>query len=68
MGRDIRLTTDSGETERRHRSLFLASIFFMIVVIIGLAVFGFGVLYVLKSESGIDIFSDRHLWEILQGQ
>jgi hypothetical protein len=68
MGRDIRQTTDSVETERRHKSLFLASIFFMVVVIIGLAVIGFGLLYVLKSELWIDIFPDRHLWDILQGQ
>jgi len=33
-----------------------------------LAVIGFGVLYVLKSELGIDIFPDRHLWDILQKQ
>ena len=26
------------------------------------------VLYVLKSELGIDIFPDRHLWDILQKQ
>jgi len=68
MGRDIRQTTDSVETERRHKYLFLASIFFMVVVIIGLAVIGFGLLYVLKSELGIDIFPDRHLWDILLGQ
>lgn len=68
MGRDVRQETHNVEMERRNTSLFMASVLFLAVSMIVLIIFSFGVLYILKSEMGIDLFPDRHLWDVLKGE
>lgn len=68
LGRDSQQTTDHVESDRRTTSLFMASLLFLAVMMVGLVTLGLGVLYILKSELGIDVFPDRHLWDIIRGR
>jgi len=66
LGRDPRQSIHHIESDRRTTSLLMASVLFLAVMMIGLVIFSLGILYILKSELGINIFSDRHLWDFIR--
>ena len=65
MGRDQRRTTRAIETERRQKVALAGKVLFFISVFSPFILLIFLFLYVLKSVLGIDIFPNRHFWEIL---
>ncbi len=61
MGRDKRVKTKRTELSRRVESDILASILFSIFIIFPFLSLAFIVLYLSKTELGMDLFSDFHL-------
>ncbi len=65
LGRDKRTNTRSVEKGRRKEGDFFASIFFFLFFTFPLILLFFAVIYITKSEFGIDIFPNSHLFEML---
>ncbi len=65
LGRDKRTNTRSVEKCRRKEGDLFASTFFFLFFTLPLTLLFFSVLYITKSELGIDIFPNNHLFEIL---
>ena len=61
LGRDKRIKTKKAEYMRRRSSDILANLVFYIMLMVPLYVIGALALYFLKSELGIDLFSELHL-------
>jgi len=65
LGRDKRTNTRSIEKGRRKEGDFFASTLFFLFFTFPLILLLFTVLYITKSELGIDIFPNSHLFEML---
>jgi len=65
LGKDHRYKTKKAEGIRRRESDFLASIMFFIFFISPLLVISFLALYFTKTELGIDLFPESHLFDFL---
>ena len=66
MGKDRRLATRRIENIRREKSALAGGALFLFFGMSPLILFGLLLLYFMKSAMGIDLFPDKHLWDILR--
>ncbi len=65
LGRDKRTNTRNTEKGRRKEGDLFASTFFFLFFTLPLILLFFSVLYIIKSELGIDVFPNSHLLDML---
>ncbi|MCU7836677.1 MAG: hypothetical protein KZQ83_15685 [gamma proteobacterium symbiont of Taylorina sp.] len=65
LGRDHRRVTKRTEGLRRKETDLWASITFFIIFTLPLLILGFFVIYFIKTELGINLFSEFHLIDVL---